>query len=285
MKVLAMVNNAGSQGKTTVAFNLAHGLATHYNQRVLVIDCDHQMNLTYHAGIPQDLELQYADGDDGSGDNIDAVLKGLSIYDTLLKSALLPTPVLIHGVSVIPACVDLDEAERHVSTNLNPQEGLADSLDLFKDDYDLVVLDCPPSFGNITTIMLMVATHVAVPLTPNFKGTQGSQRVIRKLKLLNERSRRKSHVKLLGYTITQIDLKGQHARASLEYIHTYCKNNGIPILGELSNKPTQYNNAMAAGYPIAVNEGTTRAVKLEMLELVDRYAAALGLEAVASVPA
>lgn len=283
MKVLAMVNNAGSQGKTTVAFNLAHGLAAHYGQRVLVIDCDHQMNLTYHAGIPQDLEQQYAE--DGSGDSIDGVLKPLSIYDTLLKSALLPQPIQIHGVHVIPACVDLDEAERMVGSNLNPQEGLADSLDLYKDDYDLVILDCPPSFGNITTIMLMVATHVAVPLTPNFKGTQGSQRVIRKLKMLNERSRRKAHVKLLGYTITQIDLKGQHAQASLEYIHSYCRHNGIPVLGELSSKANQYNNAMAAGYPIAINVGTTRAVKLEMMALVDSYAAALGLQLPVSVPA
>lgn len=169
---VAVANNKGGAGKTTVITYLAETLAAR-GRRVLAVDMDPQANLSRRLGYDE-AEL----GDMVTAAEVVAANKKGCAADAIVGCRWsLPThPGLVEGIDVLPARYDL-EARVSEAGQLGSHERLQRSLDGVDEDYDVVLVDCPPSLGHLTQLGLAAADTVLLVLRPEFDHLQGAIRV------------------------------------------------------------------------------------------------------------
>lgn len=143
-KVIAIANHKGGVGKTTSVASLGDALAI-LGKKVLLIDLDAQQNLSYAMSGNEDPEV--------------------SIYDALVKDADLPVVNVRNNVNLVPASLELARAEIDMATKIAREGILKSLLEPVIDNYDFVIIDCPPSLGIVTTNALVAADYVYIPLT------------------------------------------------------------------------------------------------------------------------
>lgn len=153
-KVIAFANHKGGVGKTTCVACLGVALAR-MGRNVLLIDLDSQANLTSFF-LP-----------DGTTKD------GATTYDTLIDGKPLPVMELREGLSLVPASLELGQAERLLTNAVARESKLKFRLDPIKGSYDYILLDCSPYFGTITTNALVASDAVIVPITPSKLALRG----------------------------------------------------------------------------------------------------------------
>ena len=161
-RVLAIANQKGGVGKTTTAINLGTALAA-CGKRVLIVDMDPQGNASTGLGI----ETNHR----GRG-TYEALIDGLP-----LASATIDTK--IRGLSVVASSVDLMGAEVELMSLARREYRLRDALALVRDDYDYILIDCPPALGFLTLNALVAADSVMVPLQAEFYALEGLSHLLR----------------------------------------------------------------------------------------------------------
>lgn len=145
--IIAFANHKGGVGKTTSVANIGAALNQKGN-RVLLVDLDAQQNLT-SCFLPDD--------------RVEAL--EVSIYEALVGKAPLPVIPLRDGLSIVPSGIELARAEIDLSQKLAREQLLKRLLQPTAEDYDFILLDCPPSLGVITTNALTAAEALYIPLT------------------------------------------------------------------------------------------------------------------------
>ena len=156
VRPVALMNQKGGVGKTTTAVNLGAAFAD-AGRRVCLIDLDPQANLTLHLGI-----------DPGQAPS--------TVYDLLLDPACEARQTVITvraNLDVIPAEVDLAAAETELAARPDRQRILLEKFAPLRDEYELVLIDCPPSLGLLTLNALSLAEEVFVPMQAHFLALQG----------------------------------------------------------------------------------------------------------------
>ncbi|MEP6781207.1 MAG: AAA family ATPase [Gemmatimonadaceae bacterium] len=161
-RILAIANQKGGVGKTTTSVNLAASLAV-AEQRTLLIDADPQGNATSGVGVPRE----------------DV---GINTYDVLLGEKTL-AEALHRGVhfrhlDVLPATPDLAGAEVELVDLPDRVNRMKDALAGVREQYDYVLIDCPPSLGLITLNMLVAADAVIIPLQCEYYALEGLSQLL-----------------------------------------------------------------------------------------------------------
>lgn len=155
-RTIAIFNQAGGVGKTTITMNLGYHLAAH-SKKVLLVDMDPQASLTNFMGL-EVTELK------------------TTIYDALMAEDLEDIKVYsnIHGMDLAPSNITLSNAEQELVLAEQREIRLKEPLSRLENGYDFILIDCPPSLGILSYISLVAATHVLVPIQTQFKSLMGT---------------------------------------------------------------------------------------------------------------
>jgi len=155
--VIAIANQKGGVGKTTTAVNLAASLAV-AEQRTLLVDGDPQGNASSGVG------LRVAE-------------PRLTLYEALIGQTtidkVVKTAIHIPGLDVVPSNSDLAGAEIELVDRANRNLAMRDALSTIRDNYDFIIIDCPPSLGLITLNMLSAADAIVIPLQCEYYALEG----------------------------------------------------------------------------------------------------------------
>ena len=165
--VIAIANQKGGVGKTTTTVNLAAGLAK-IGQRVLMIDLDPQGNATMGSGIDKH----------GLRETVYQVLLGLSTAEAVRQKST------VGGFDILPANRELAGAEIELIELDGREQRLKDALATVVDQYDYVLIDCPPSLGLLTLNALVAADAVLVPLQCEFYALEGLSQLLENITLV-----------------------------------------------------------------------------------------------------
>jgi chromosome partitioning protein len=169
MRSIATINQKGGVGKTTTTVNLSAALAR-MGQRVCIIDLDPQAHASLHLGVtPSDSELS---------------TYGVLTGDVTLAQARVP---VAENLWVVPAHLDLAAAELELAGEVGREIILRDKLAEETDEFDFLILDCPPSLGVLTLNALTAAKEVFLPLQPHFLALHGLSKLLRTLELVAKR--------------------------------------------------------------------------------------------------
>ncbi|MBT3201316.1 MAG: AAA family ATPase [Phycisphaerales bacterium] len=169
MKTIAIINQKGGVGKTTTVANLGSAIAAR-GHRLCLIDMDPQAHLTLHVGLEP-------------GQNNPGIYEVLTDNAPVSEAAVKLTDTL----SAIPAVIDLAAAETEMVTVVGREQILNDQLAAVKDDYDYVMIDCPPSLGLLTLNALAAADYVFIPLQAHFLALQGLGMLLETVSLVKQR--------------------------------------------------------------------------------------------------
>ena len=155
-RILALTNQKGGVGKTTTTINLATALAA-CGRRVLIIDLDPQGNATTGLGI----------GREG---------RKVTSYDVLVSDASVASatiPTIVPGMVLVPSSLDLSGAELELVTEWRREYRLRDALEAVRNEYEYILIDCPPSLNLLTLNALVASDAVIVPLQCEFYALEG----------------------------------------------------------------------------------------------------------------
>lgn len=169
-RIIAVANQKGGVGKTTTTINLSASLAVK-GQKVLVIDMDPQGNTTSGFGI-----------DKNALENTvyELILGECSVQECLLKN-------VIDNVSIIPSNVNLAAAEIELIGVEKKEYILKNEVDWVKDQFDFIVIDCPPSLSMLTVNAMTTADTVLVPIQCEYYALEGLSQLIHTVNLVRER--------------------------------------------------------------------------------------------------
>ncbi|MGI6329532.1 MAG: ParA family protein [Bacilli bacterium] len=228
-KIVALVNQKGGVGKTTTSINLAASLGV-LGVKVLLVDLDPQGNASTGVGV-----------DKGIIDKsiYDALIGEVDIKDVVLKTNfknlyLIPATINLAGVDI-----ELLEKSRNTN-NFNKAEQLKVRLDQIKDNFDYLIIDCPPSLGILTTNALTASDSVIIPVQCEFFALEGIMQLLNTIMLAQRRLN--PNLDIEGVLLTMLDSRTNLGLEVVEDIRSYFKekvyNTIIPRLIRLSEAPS-----------------------------------------------
>ncbi len=228
-KVISLVNQKGGVGKTTTSINLSASLAS-LEKRVLLIDLDPQGNTTTGVGINKgDIERSI----------YDILIDECNINDAMIKTKY-------KNLYVIPATINLAGLEvellekSHTISNFSKGEQLKKHINQIRDEFDFIIIDCPPSLGILTTNALTASNSLIIPVQCEFFALEGITQLLRTVMLAQKDLNPTLNIE--GVLLTMLDSRTNLGFEVVEDIRKFFKekvyNTIIPRLVRLTEAPS-----------------------------------------------
>lgn len=183
-KTISIVNQKGGVGKTTTSVNLCAYLANH-NKKTLLIDMDPQANSTSGYGIEHQENNSYT-----------LLISSQSAQDCIIKTN-------IKHLDLIPSSKNLAGAEIELASIENREKKLKDKIKEIKNNYDYIIIDCPPSLGLLTLNALVASNKVIIPVQCEYYALEGLGNLIGTLKLVKKKLN--PQLEIAGILMTMFD--------------------------------------------------------------------------------
>jgi len=221
--VVAIANQKGGVGKSTTAINLGAGLAFQ-GESVLIIDLDPQGNTSSGLGVDQSTI---------DTSTYDVLVDGIAIVDVL-------EPTSVHGLHVVPATIELAGAEIELVSMFSRELRLKQALPEAVEEYDFILIDCPPSLGLLTINGLAAADEVLIPIQCEYYALEGVSQLTRNIDLVKGSLNPKLVVE--GVVLTMFDGRTTLAADVVEQVRSHFAETAyktvIPRTVRLSEAPS-----------------------------------------------
>ncbi len=227
-RVIAIANQKGGVGKTTTSINLSACLADK-GKKVLVIDTDPQGNTTSGFGI---------DKNDLDNTIYELILGECSIRDCIIRN-------VIENVSVLPSNVNLAAAEIELIGVEKKEYILKNEVDYVKEDFDYIIIDCPPSLNMLTINSMTTADSVLVPIQCEYYALEGLSQLIHTVNLVKERLN--PELEMEGVVFTMYDSR---TNLSMQVVENVKANLKQKVYGTLIPRNIRLAEAPSYGLPI-----------------------------------
>lgn len=236
IKVIAIANQKGGVGKTTTAVNLAACLAKK-GKKVLLVDCDPQGNST-------------------SGVGVDKRRCDKTVYDVLIngaevKEAIVPT--VYENLFLCPSNISLSGAEIELVSEMGRESKLKNALICVEKDYDIVLIDAPPSLGLITINVLTAADSVIVPIQCEYYALEGVSQLMGTIKKVKQVMNPKLEIE--GILMTMYDSRTNLSAQVVEEVKKFFPNK---VYKTLVPRNVRLSEAPSFGKPIIYYDAASK---------------------------
>ena len=227
-RIIAVANQKGGVGKTTTAINLAACLAE-AGKKVLTIDLDPQGNMTSGLGVDKN--------------EVENTVYELMLDECSVKESM--TDTIVDGMKIIPSNVNLAGAEIEL-LGINEKEYiLKNAVDYIRDDYDFIIIDCPPSLNMLTINAMTTADSVLVPIQCEYYALEGLIQLMHTIDLVQQRLN--PDLLIEGIVFTMYDVR---TNLSVQVVENVRSNLDTKIYDTLIPRNIRLAEAPSHGLPI-----------------------------------
>lgn len=198
-RIIAIANQKGGVGKTTTSINLAASIAE-MGKRVLAIDLDPQGNMTSGLGVDKN--------------EVENTVYELMLDECSINESIQDT--VVKGLRLIPSNVNLAGAEIELLGINDKEYILKTAVDYIRDDYDFIVIDCPPSLNMLTVNAMTTADTVLVPIQCEYYALEGLSQLIHTINLVQERLN--PNLQMEGVAFTMYDVRTKLSNQVVENV-------------------------------------------------------------------
>ncbi len=242
-RIIAVANQKGGVGKTTTAINLSSCLSA-LGKKVLAIDMDPQGNMTSGLGVDKD-EVEYT--------VYDLILGETNIQNAIVKD-------VIENLDVLPTNIDLAAAEIELIGVDEKEFIIKKAVEGVKDNYDFIVIDCPPSLSMLTINAMTTANSVLVPIQCEYYALEGLSQLIHTIELVKERLN--PDLSIEGVVFTMYDAR---TNLSLQVVENVKDNLQQSIYKTIIPRNIRLAEAPSHGLPINLYDAKSTGAESYML--------------------
>ena len=237
-KVVSIANQKGGVGKTTTAVNLSTLLAKK-GKKVLLIDTDPQGNATSGLGIDKNVELSTYD---------------LLISDVKAKEIIQDTP--IKNLDISPSNINLAGAGVQLVSMMSREQRMKEKLDEVKDEYDYIIIDCPPSLGLITLNAFTASDSVLIPVQCEYFALEGLGQLLNTVELVRKHLNKNLYIE--GALLTMYDIRTNLANQVVREVKKFFQNK---VYKTVIPRNVRVSEAPSFGMPISVYDPKSKGAR------------------------
>lgn len=239
-KIIAMANQKGGVGKTTSAVNLSACLA-HLGRRVLLVDIDPQGNATSGVGVNK------AD--------VSQCIYNVLVEDVAAKEVI--TQSSVPKLDIIPATIQLAGAEIELVPTISREIRLKQSLEVVKDEYDYIIIDCPPSLGLLTINALTSSDTVLIPVQCEYYALEGLSQLLNTIRLVQKHLNKDLMIE--GVLLTMLDARTNLGIQVIEEVKKYFQDK---VYKSVIPRNVRLGEAPSHGQPIITYDPKSRGAEV-----------------------
>ncbi|WP_078543258.1 ParA family protein [Litchfieldia alkalitelluris] len=239
-KIIAIANQKGGVGKTTTSVNLSACLA-YIGKRVLLVDIDPQGNATSGTGIEKA--------------EVDQCIYDILVEDVEVQHVVKPTAV--ENLSIIPATIQLAGAEIELVPTISREVRLKRALEAVKDNYDYIIIDCPPSLGLLTINALTASDAVLIPVQCEYYALEGLSQLLNTVRLVQKHLN--TDLMIEGVLLTMLDARTNLGIQVIDEVKKYFQDK---VYHTIIPRNIRLSEAPSHGEPIIIYDPKSRGAEV-----------------------